>query len=630
VYRSAAAHTGTVSFVGYEEDEADTRVAALVAPGGLLEAIEEGSEIEVVLARTPFYPEGGGQLGDHGLITTDTGRLQVVDTVSPLEGLIVHRARVEAGEVRAGQDAHAGIDRARRASITRGHTATHILHATVRELLGEHAAQAGSAIDAGRFRFDFPHFEAVPRDRLAEIEETVNRRIAEDPPIEVLETTQEEARAIGAIALFGEKYGDRVRVVRIADYSSELCGGTHVGHTGEVALFTILHEGSIAANLRRIEAVTGPEAFAFLAKERLVAEQLSQLLKVPTDEVVERVSGLLARLREAEKAVARARTDALLASDVPEDPYLGGELEAYFPAPLRKPYRKQMQEHRLRREIISTHVTNSIVHRMGPTFAHRVQEESGADASSVARAYAIAREVFTVRTLWKATEELDNQVPSSVQIAVMVQTQRLIKHATHWLLARRGTLDIARSVKRFGPGIADLGKAFPGVLAEGDAHLFDERCEKYVGFGFPTRVARRIAALNVLYPALDLVEIATKARIPIADTAAAYFRLGHELGLGWMRDQIESLTVSGHWHAIARATLRDELYAQQRTLTSQILAGDKDMDADARLDAWLERVAPSVQHIARLIGDMKTAGSHDFATLSVALGEVRKLAQLKA
>jgi alanyl-tRNA synthetase len=314
VYREAAGHSGRVEFVGYEAHTAETRLAGLLAPGGLLEHAEEGDEVDVVLSRTPFYAEGGGQLGDHGLITTDTGRLTVLDTLAPMEGLVVHRARVEAGEVRAGQDAHAEIDRARRASITRGHTATHILHATVRELLGDHAAQAGSAIDAGRFRFDFPHFEQVGRDQIAEIEETVNARIGEDPPVEVVETSQSEARAMGAIALFGEKYGERVRVVQIGDYSRELCGGTHVGRTGEVALFTILHEGSIAANLRRIEAVTGPEAFAFLAKERLVADQLSQLLKVPSDEVVERVSDLLARLREAEKALARARQDTLLAS----------------------------------------------------------------------------------------------------------------------------------------------------------------------------------------------------------------------------------------------------------------------------------------------------------------------------
>ncbi len=289
-----------------------------------------------------------------------------------------------------------------------------------------------------------------------------------------------------------------------------------------------------------------------------------------------------------------------------------------------------MQKHRLRREIIATHITNSMVNRMGPTFAHRMQEESGADASGVARAYTIAREIFDMRSLWKAVEALDNQVPSSVQTAVMVQTQRLIKHATHWLLARRNGLDIARAVKRFGPDIGDLIGALPGVLAQPDTDLFNERIEQYVGFGVPQQTAHRIAALNVLYPALDLVEVNTRSRIGITETAGIYFRLGQELGLGWLRDQIESLTVSGHWHAIARATLRDDLYAQQRALTAQILGQKSSGEPGTKLDAWLEHNASAVQHMSRLIGDMKSAGSHDFATLSVALGEVRKLAQLRA
>jgi alanyl-tRNA synthetase len=314
VYRQAVDRSGAVEFTGYTDSEADTTLAALVSPDGLLEAAEEGEELEVVLPRTPFYAEGGGQLGDHGVIETPTGRIEVVDTVSPLTGLIVHRGRVVAGEVRPGQDVHAAIDTARRRSIARGHTATHILHATLREVLGDHAAQAGSAIDAGRFRFDFPHFEAVHGEQVAEVEERVNDRIAADPEISTVETTQEEARAMGATALFGEKYGERVRVVRIGDFSAELCGGTHVHRTPEVGIFSILSEGSIAANQRRIEAVTGPEAFAHLTRERMVAEQVARMLKVGTDEVVERVTGLVERLRAMEKELARARSDALLAS----------------------------------------------------------------------------------------------------------------------------------------------------------------------------------------------------------------------------------------------------------------------------------------------------------------------------
>ena len=314
VYREAGARTGTVEFLGYTESRAETLLAALLTPGGLTDTAEEGDELEVVLPRTPFYAEGGGQLGDHGLISTDTGRLEVVDTQAPVQGLTVHRARVVAGEVLTGQDAYAEIDLFRRASITRGHTATHVLHATLKEVVGDHAAQAGSAIDAGRFRFDFPHFEAVSRDQLAAVEELVNQRIAADPEISVTVTSQAEARQMGAIALFGEKYGEHVRVVQIGDFSRELCGGTHVTHTGEVGLFTILSEGSIAANLRRIEAVTGPEAFGYLSRERLVAEQVAQLLKVGTDEVIDRVAALLERVRVAEREAAAARQQALMAA----------------------------------------------------------------------------------------------------------------------------------------------------------------------------------------------------------------------------------------------------------------------------------------------------------------------------
>jgi len=312
VYKRAAGAVEGVDFTGYDHFEGDSWIAALIADGDLVQRAEEGDEVEVVLKRTPFYAEGGGQLGDHGLITSDLGRIEVLDTVSPTEGLIVHRGRVVAGEVGVDNDVHATIDRARRASIARGHTATHILHATIKEMVGDHAAQAGSAIDQGHFRFDFPHFEAITRGQLTELEELVNLRIAADPTVMVREMSQEEARKRGATALFGEKYGDSVRVVTIDDYSMELCGGTHVGHTSEVGLFTVINEGSIANNVRRIEALTGPDAFTHLSKERLIADQVARMLKVPSAEVPGRVEDLLGRVRDAEKALAKARADAVL------------------------------------------------------------------------------------------------------------------------------------------------------------------------------------------------------------------------------------------------------------------------------------------------------------------------------
>ncbi|CAN5921226.1 alanine--tRNA ligase [soil metagenome] len=312
-YRRVA-KDGAVEFVGYERASADATVAALFDRVGGIDRAQEGDEVEVVLPVTPFYAEGGGQLGDHGVIETPTGRLVVTDTVEALDGLIVHRARVDAGEVEVGQDAHAQIDTQRRAAITRGHTATHILHATLKDELGDHAAQAGSAIDAGRFRFDFPHFSAVSADQLEHVEGRVNERIVAGPGISTEVMTQTEARALGATALFGEKYGEVVRVVRIGDFSVELCGGTHVQRTPDIGVFSILTEGSIAANLRRIEALTGPEALRYLARERLVAEQVAQLLKVSTDEVVDRVTGLVDRLRATEKELVRVRQQSLLSA----------------------------------------------------------------------------------------------------------------------------------------------------------------------------------------------------------------------------------------------------------------------------------------------------------------------------
>ncbi len=311
VYREAANRVGASHFTGYQRTSDDTRIGAMVVSGSVLDQAEEGDAVELLLPVTPFYAEGGGQLGDHGVVETETGRIEIGDTVSPLEGLVVHRGRVVAGEVRAGQDASARVDTERRSSITRGHTATHLLHATLKEVVGDHAQQAGSAIDAGRFRFDFPHFSSLSREHLGEVERVVNERIALGSEVSTMETGQDEARAMGATALFGEKYGDRVRVVRIGDYSAELCGGTHVHRTVEVGLFTILSEASIAANVRRIEATTGVDAFRFLSSARLVAESLAGMLSVPLDELPARVSALAERVRGLERQLADQRRTAV-------------------------------------------------------------------------------------------------------------------------------------------------------------------------------------------------------------------------------------------------------------------------------------------------------------------------------
>ncbi len=311
VYREAASRTGATEFVGYGDLVAEAELGAIVTPGGVLASASEGDEVEVLLKRTPFYAEGGGQVGDTGQLRTATGRLQVIDTQEVLDGVISHRARVVAGEVVAGQPVEAVVDAERRVATARSHSATHVLHATMKEVLGDHAQQAGSLVTPGRLRFDFPHFEAVSDDRLRLIERVINERVLDDPYVHTEVMDLEAAKAAGAVANFGDKYGEVVRVVTIGDFSKELCGGTHVPSGAKIGTITIVREESIGANTRRVEALTGEDAMAFLGRERLVAEEVARMLDAPTDQVVARVGALLERLKAAEKELAAARGASL-------------------------------------------------------------------------------------------------------------------------------------------------------------------------------------------------------------------------------------------------------------------------------------------------------------------------------
>jgi alanyl-tRNA synthetase len=305
--RAVLAERGASAFVGYERDAAEATIVGLVRARAAVEAAGEGDEIEVVLDATPFYPEGGGQIGDAGIVEMDGARIEVFDTQRRLGDLIVHRGRVTAGEAMVGARAHARVDVERRASTMRSHTATHILHATLRGELGEHARQAGSLVEPGRLRFDFPHFERIPHEVLAKVEEAVNARLITDDPVRPYETTMEEARNRGAIMLFEEKYGDVVRVVEIGDYSVELCGGIHVTRTSQVGAIKILGEGSIGSNLRRVEALTGAEAIADFRQSRALLEHVAALLRTAPHEAPARVEKLLADLKAAEAQVRKAQ-----------------------------------------------------------------------------------------------------------------------------------------------------------------------------------------------------------------------------------------------------------------------------------------------------------------------------------
>jgi alanyl-tRNA synthetase len=262
-------------FVGYEQPEAESSIGLLLGDDNAeLEVAEEGQPVRLFLARTPFYAEGGGQVGDRGVIRTPTGTIRVSDTQKAGDLSIVHDGVVESGEVRRGQDAVAEIDRLFRDGTARAHTSTHVIHATLRRILGDHARQAGSLIEPGRLRFDFSHPSAVPIEVLEEAELESNRHLAADDSVLVSRMSMDEAKALGATALFDEKYGDVVRVVEIGDYSRELCGGTHVDRTGRVAVIRLLHEGSIGAGMRRIEALVGPDALREINVERALLRDL--------------------------------------------------------------------------------------------------------------------------------------------------------------------------------------------------------------------------------------------------------------------------------------------------------------------------------------------------------------------
>ncbi|HEX6873470.1 MAG TPA: alanine--tRNA ligase, partial [Micromonosporaceae bacterium] len=312
-YRSVLDAGGPVEFTGYTEVTRESKVRALLGASGTLDAASEGDEIEVVLDATPFYAEGGGQQPDSGLITVGAGQLEVYDVQQVLPGLIVHRARVLSGEVRAGETGYGEIDVVRRGAISRAHTATHLVHQTMRNALGESATQAGSLNAPGRLRFDFNTPAAVPASVLADVEQQVNEVLIHDLEVRAFITSQAEARRIGAMALFGEKYGEQVRVVEVGDYARELCGGTHVARSGQLGLVKILHEASIGSGVRRIEALVGLDALRFLAKEHVLVSRLAELYRAKPEEVGDRVEATIAQLREAEKELEKLRGQLVLA-----------------------------------------------------------------------------------------------------------------------------------------------------------------------------------------------------------------------------------------------------------------------------------------------------------------------------
>ncbi|MFY7898448.1 MAG: alanine--tRNA ligase [Candidatus Planktophila sp.] len=309
-YKKIADSKGASTFVGYAQIESEATINGILVDGLSVQSATSGSEVEIVLDRTPFYAEGGGQLADGGRITLASGAIVEIDDVqTPVNGLSVHRGRIISGEVTLGSKAQAEIDLERRNAISRAHTATHMVHKAFREILGETATQAGSENSPGRFRFDFPSTGAVPDSVLNEVESRVNTLLLDNLAVTAETMSQDAAKKIGAMALFGEKYGDQVRVVSVGDWARELCGGTHVSASGQLGVIKLLSESSVGAGVRRVEALVGVDAYKYLAREHLLLNSLTEIIKgARAEELPERISDLLTKIKEIEKELATVRS----------------------------------------------------------------------------------------------------------------------------------------------------------------------------------------------------------------------------------------------------------------------------------------------------------------------------------
>jgi alanyl-tRNA synthetase len=299
LYRDLLGKVGTVVFTGYDEELTEgTIVAGLASGDELLESYSGDGEIEIVLDRTPFYGESGGQVGDTGTLTGKGFKALVLETAKPLPDLVIHRCRIEEGTVNTGDSCTAEVDHLTRSATRRNHTATHLLHAALKKIVGEHVQQSGSLVEPERFRFDFTHFEALTNEEVVHVEDVVNANVLDNIGVVTRVMTPEEAVEEGAVALFGEKYGDKVRVVTVPEVSMELCGGTHVSRTGDIGLFKITQEGSVAAGVRRIEGITGTGVLERLRNDEEFLRSMAGSMKVSVPELPGRMNKLQETIQE--------------------------------------------------------------------------------------------------------------------------------------------------------------------------------------------------------------------------------------------------------------------------------------------------------------------------------------------
>ncbi|HUL37386.1 MAG TPA: alanine--tRNA ligase, partial [Thermodesulfobacteriota bacterium] len=304
IYRWVSNKGIKTTFLGYEEVQSESRILKLLKGDEIVPFAVEGDKVEIVTEKTPFYGEAGGQVGDRGVIFHEEFSLEVENAIKPVEDVIIHQAKVKRGRVKEGMTAILQVDGERRRAIALNHTATHLLQAVLREVLGDHVHQAGSLVSPERLRFDFTHFAAMEREELERVEALVNQKIRENLKVETKIMAVEEALQTGAMALFGEKYGEKVRVVMVAGFSVELCGGTHSSRTGDIGLLKIVSESGVAAGVRRIEALTGEGAYRFVKEEERELWEIASTLKSVPGELSSKIERLLERQKELERELS--------------------------------------------------------------------------------------------------------------------------------------------------------------------------------------------------------------------------------------------------------------------------------------------------------------------------------------
>jgi len=359
-----------------------------------------------------------------------------------------------------------------------------------------------------------------------------------------------------------------------------------------------------------------------------------ELESLPDDEVLADRKAAGGGLTPPEFAILLSYTknalaDELLASDLPEDPNFAGVLARYFPTRLRERFGEQLQRHPLRREILVTQAVNDLVNHAGTTFAFRLQDETGAGAADIVRGYAAACELFGLRGLWAEIEALDGVVPSPTQTAMLLKARILLERSTRWLLRnRRRPVDIAETVARYAAGTSACAERLAVLLDPAELAVAQAHAESLASAGVPQPLSERVAFVEALVPTLDVAEIAAASVLEVTSVAEVYFALGARLELHWLRDRIVALPRDTRWDAMARAALRDDVYAEQAALTAEVVrAGSDGLGARERIDAWAAQNADAVERCLHVLADIKAAGVDDLARLSVAVREIRNLTQ---